>query len=61
VQQVLCGKVNKDLVSTINRLGGRAIGLCGMDGGMLRAKKLDDKYGLVGESLRCVPMWSTTA
>ncbi len=49
VQQVLCGKVNKDLVSTLNRLGGKAIGLCGIDGGMMRAKKLDDKYGLVGE------------
>lgn len=49
VQQVLCGKVNKDLVSTLNRLGGKAIGLCGIDGGMMRAKKLDEKYGLVGE------------
>ena len=30
VQQVLCGKVNKDLVATLNRMGGRAVGLCGM-------------------------------
>ena len=49
VQQVLCGKVNKDLVATLNRLGGRALGLCGLDGAMFQAKKLDDKYGLVGE------------
>ena len=49
VQQVLCGKVNKDLVATLNRTGGRAIGLCGMDGGLFQAAKLDDKYGLVGE------------
>ena len=49
VQMVLCGKVNKDLVSTINRLGGKALGLCGMDGGLLRAKKLGDQYGLVGK------------
>ena len=49
VQQVLCGKVNKDLVATINRTGGRAIGLCGMDGGMFRAVRLDEKYGLVGD------------
>ena len=49
VQQVLCGKVNKDLVSTLNRMGGRAIGLCGMDGGLFQARKLDEKYGLVGE------------
>ena len=49
VQQVLCGKVNKNLVATLNRLGGRAVGLCGMDAGLFQAKKLDEKYGLVGE------------
>ncbi len=49
VQQVLCGKVNKDLVATLNRKGGKAIGLCGMDGGLFRAEQLDEKYGLVGE------------
>ena len=49
VQAVLCGKVNKDLVSQINRLGGSAIGLCGMDGAMFQAELLaDGKYGLVG-------------
>lgn len=36
VQQVLCGKVNKDLVATLNRTGGKAIGLCGMDGACSR-------------------------
>ncbi len=49
VQQVLCGKVNKNLVATLNSLGGRAVGLCGMDAGLFQAKKLDEKYGLVGE------------
>lgn len=49
VQQVLCGKVNKNLVSTLNRLGGKAIGLCGLDAGLFQAKRLDEKYGLVGE------------
>lgn len=49
VQQVLCGKVNKDLVATMNRMGGKAIGLCGMDGGLFQATQLDEKYGLVGE------------
>ena len=49
VQQVLCGGVNKELVVTVNRMGGRALGLCGLDGGLFQAKKLDDKYGLVGE------------
>ena len=49
VQQILCGKVNKDLVATLNRTGGKAIGLCGMDGGLFQAKVLDEKYGQVGE------------
>ena len=46
VQQILCGKVNKNLVATLNRRGGKAIGLCGMDAGLFQAKKLDEKYGL---------------
>ena len=41
VQDVLCGKVNKDLVATLNRMGGRALGLCGMDAGLFQARKPD--------------------
>ena len=48
VQSVLCGKVNKNLVAQLNRLGGQAIGLCGMDGQLFQAVQLDEKYGLVG-------------
>ena len=48
VQSVLCGKVNKNLVAQLNRLGGQAIGLCGMDGQLFQAVQLDPKYGLVG-------------
>ena len=48
VQSVLCGKVNKNLVAQLNRLGGQAIGLCGMDGAMFQAEQLNAKYGLVG-------------
>lgn len=55
VQQVLCGKVNKDLVATLNRTGGKAIGLCGMDGGLFQAVKLDEKYGQVGNIIRVDP------
>ena len=55
VQQVLCGKVNKDLVATLNSMGGRALGLCGMDAGLFQAKKLDEKYGLVGEMVQVDP------
>ena len=61
VQQVLCGRVNKDLVATLNRLGGRALGLCGVDGAMLRAKKLDEKYGMVGEITHVDPRPVTDA
>ena len=49
VQQILCGKVNKDLVSLAERLGGQAIGLCGLDGGLFEAELLDEQYGLVGK------------
>ena len=49
VQSVLCGKVNKNLVAQLNRLGGQAIGLCGMDGQLFQAEQLDEKYGLVGK------------
>ena len=51
VQMVLCGKVNKDLVATLNRAGGSAVGLCGLDGGMLQAVRMNRDgvdYGLVG-------------
>lgn len=52
VQMVLAGKVNKDLVRHLQQSGGRALGLCGLDGGMIRAKKLvetDMDLGLVGD------------
>ena len=61
VQQVLCGRVNKDLVATLTRLGGRALGLCGVDGAMLRARKLDEKYGMVGEITHVDPRPVTDA
>ena len=49
VQSVLCGKVNKNLVAQLNRLGGQAVGLCGLDGQLFQAVQLDEKYGLVGK------------
>lgn len=52
VQMVLCGKVNKNLVATLNRAGGQAVGLCGLDGGMLKAVRRQEDgvdYGLVGD------------
>ena len=59
VQGILCGKVNKDLVSTIERKGGSAIGLCGLDGKLFEAKKMDkgdgEDYGLVGDIVNVNP------
>ncbi len=52
VQMVLAGKVNKSLVGLIERIGGRAIGLCGLDGRMIEAEVLDPKLGFVGEITR---------
>lgn len=49
VQMVLAGKVNKNLVNLIENKGGKAIGLCGIDGHMIKAKKADEKLGYVGE------------
>ena len=53
VQMVLTGKTNKTLVNMISLNGGNAMGLSGIDSGIIQAKKLDDNsgndYGLVGE------------
>lgn len=49
VQMVLSGKINKNLVNLLEIKGGRAIGMCGIDGHMIKAKKLDEKLGFVGE------------
>ena len=51
VQMVLAGKVNKDLAQLLQRNSGRAVGLCGMDGDLLRAEKLtaSEDLGYVGE------------
>ncbi len=50
VLQVLAGKVNKGLVNKLHACGGRALGLCGIDGGMIKAKKKSGvDLGNVGE------------
>ena len=51
VQMVLAGKVNKDLVQFLEQHGGKAVGLCGLDGSMLKAEKIASKedLGFVGE------------
>lgn len=50
VEMVLAGKVNKSLVQQLEAHGGRAIGLCGLDGGMIKAvKHTAADLGFVGD------------
>lgn len=49
VQMVLAGKVNKNLVNLLQTKGGKAIGLCGIDGRLLEAKQTSEELGYVGE------------
>jgi acetylglutamate kinase len=50
VEMVLVGRVNKELVALINQAGGKAVGLCGKDGNLIRARPQDDLgIGFVGE------------
>ena len=52
VEMVLVGKVNKEIVGLINHYGGKAVGLSGKDGGLIKAKKLKNRgedMGMVGE------------
>ena len=49
VQMVLAGKVNKSLVNLIQTKGGHAVGLSGVDGGIIEAVTKDARLGLVGE------------
>ena len=59
VQMILCGKVNKDLVTLLNHAGGRGVGLCGIDGGLFQAvRKVDEDgtdYGYVGDIKKVNP------
>lgn len=49
VRMVLAGKVNKSLVNQIECLGGKAIGICGIDGHMMKCEMQDPKLGFVGK------------
>ncbi len=61
VEMVLAGRLNKDLVQLVNSQGGRAVGLCGKDGDLIRARKMvveragEEDLGLVGEVARIDP------
>lgn len=49
VQMVLAGKVNKSLAADLSALGGRAVGLCGIDGSLIKVHQKNEKLGHVGE------------
>ena len=49
VQMVLAGKINKSLVRYLESKGGKAMGISGIDGKLIVAKKKDEKLGYVGE------------
>ncbi|MBQ2390361.1 MAG: acetylglutamate kinase [Clostridia bacterium] len=56
VQMVLAGKVNKDLVAKLNCAGGKSIGLCGLDGGMINAvRHTEEDLGFVGDIVEVDP------
>ena len=49
VQMVLTGKLNKDIVGILLQKGGKAVGLSGVDAGLLRAHKTEKDLGFVGD------------
>jgi acetylglutamate kinase len=56
VEMVLVGRVNKQIVNGLNRVGGRAVGLSGADGGLVQARTHGDgSLGLVGDVARVDP------
>lgn len=61
VQMVLAGKVNKDLVQLLERAGGNAMGLCGLDGNLIKSKQLNPDLGYVGDITEIHPDVINTA
>jgi len=51
VEMVLMGKLNKEIVTLINQQGGRAVGICGKDGMLIRAKKMDSQSLGISENI----------
>lgn len=60
VQMVLTGKLNKDIVGILLQKGGKAIGLSGVDSGLLRAVKTEKDLGFVGEVTEVNPQILST-
>lgn len=49
VTMVLAGKVNKELVAGLIALGGKAVGVSGLDGGLIKARRISPELEMVGE------------
>ena len=52
VRMVLAGKINKSLVNLLEGFGGKALGLCGIDGHMMKCCKENEKLGYVGKIIQ---------
>lgn len=55
VQMVLAGKVNKSLVTLLQMKGGHAVGLSGIDGGLIEAQMKNERLGYVGKITKIRP------
>ena len=55
VVAVLCGLVNKELVAAVQALGGRAVGLSGIDGDLIEGRVRDEELGYVGDIVNINP------
>jgi acetylglutamate kinase len=55
VIKVVAGSVNRQLVATLNRAGARAVGICGIDAGLVEAQQMDPALGGVGRVTRADP------
>ncbi len=55
VTMVLTGKLNKDIVGILSQKGGKAVGLSGIDSGLLIAKKTEKDLGFVGDIVSVNP------
>jgi len=55
VVKVVAGSVNRQLVAALNRAGARAVGISGIDGGLVEAEQMDPALGSVGRVTRADP------
>ena len=54
VEMVLAGAINKDIVSAINRQGGKAVGICGKDANLMIARKITEMADPESSEMRAV-------